>query len=204
MVIDPNDVAGAVSRRLLRACVVPRPIALLSTVSCDGVRTLAPYSSFNTLCSDPPLVGFASSYQVPEEDTLANIRATREFVVNVVSEQMASQINACSTPYPSGVDGFKMSGLTPLPADRVAPPRVRESHVHLECRLARIVELSARPLGATLVIGEVVLFHIDDAITDGGGRVDPRRLQAIGRLGGPLYARTRDLFSMLKPRTYRR
>jgi flavin reductase (DIM6/NTAB) family NADH-FMN oxidoreductase RutF len=125
-------------------------------------------------------------------------------VVNMVSEPMASQMNMCSMAFPSGGDRFKASGLTPVPSARVTPPRVRQSHVSLECRVVRILELSSQPLGSTFVIGQVVLFHIDDTITDGGGRVDPRRLQAIGRLGGPVYSRTRDHFTMLEPQPWSR
>jgi flavin reductase (DIM6/NTAB) family NADH-FMN oxidoreductase RutF len=108
-------------------------------------------------------------------------------------------MNACSGDYPAGTDEFEVSGLTPVASDLVHPPRVRESHVNMECRLLQIVDVSTRPRGGSLVLGEVVRFHIDDSIVE-NFRIDPEKLLAIGRMGGNEYARTRDRFEMIRPR----
>ena len=127
------------------------------------------------------------------------MQATGEFVVNIVSEEIAEQMNLCSGEYPHGVDEFEVSGLTPVPSDLVRPPRVRESHVNMECKLIQILDVSTRPRGGSLIIGEVIRFHVDDAIVD-NFRIDPDKLRAIGRMGGNEYARTRDRFEMIRPK----
>jgi len=198
MVIDPATVSGAASYRWLTSCVVPRPIALVSTISPDGVHNLAPFSFFNAVCGDPPMVCFAPSHRVPPKDTLSNVLANGEFVVNIVSEAVAAGMNACSETFAPDVDEFTISCLTPVPSTLIRPARVRECHVNLECRVRQIIPLSERPDGGSLVLGEVVLFHIDDAVIN-GSRIDMHRLDAIGRMGGPVYTRTRDMFTMPRP-----
>jgi flavin reductase (DIM6/NTAB) family NADH-FMN oxidoreductase RutF len=132
------------------------------------------------------------------KDTLRNIEATREFVVNVVSEEIARQMNVCSADYPPDVDEFIESGLTPVPSDAVAPPRVRESKVSMECRLLQAIHVSPKPLGGSIVLGEVVRFHVQDGLMD-NFKVDPDLLHAIARMGGSTYARTTDRFEMPRP-----
>jgi flavin reductase (DIM6/NTAB) family NADH-FMN oxidoreductase RutF len=198
LIIDPASTPPINSYKLLIGSIVPRPIAFVSTVSAEGVRNLAPFSFFNAICGEPPTVCFASGVRVPGKDTLLNVQATGEFVVNIVSEEIAEQMNLCSGDYPHEVDEFAVSGLTPIPSDLVRPPRVRESHIHMECKLVQIVQVSTRPLGGSLVIGEVVRFHVDDALID-HFRVDPNKLRAVGRMGGNAYTRTRDRFEMIRP-----
>lgn len=198
MTIDPASTSPVNCYKLLVGSVVPRPIAFVSTVSAEGVRNLAPFSFFNAICSEPPVVCFSTSVRVPRKDTLLNIQATGEFVVNIVSEEIAQQMNLCSGDYPQGVDEFDVSGLPPVPSDLVRPPRVGESHVNMECKLMQILEVSTRPRGASLIIGEVIRFHVDPAIVD-NFRIDPDQLRAIGRMGGNEYSRTRDRFEMIRP-----
>jgi flavin reductase (DIM6/NTAB) family NADH-FMN oxidoreductase RutF len=198
MIVDPGSVPPSTSYKLLIGSIVPRPIGFVSTVSPAGVYNLAPFSFFNGVCGDPPVVSFAPNFREPLKDTLVNVQATGEFVVNIVSEEIAEQMNLCSGDYPPGVDEFKVSGLTPIASDLVRPPRVRESHVNMECKVFHIIEVSARPWGGWLVLGEVVRFHIDDAIVD-DFRIDPDKLRAIARMGGNMYARTRDRFEMIRP-----
>jgi len=126
------------------------------------------------------------------------VRATGEFVVNIVSEEIAEQMNLASGEYPAEVDEFDVSGLTAVASDLVRAPRVKESHVNMECRLMRVVEVSTRPRGGSLVIGEVLRFHVDDAIVD-DFNIDPDALRAVARMGGNDYARTRDRFQMTRP-----
>jgi flavin reductase (DIM6/NTAB) family NADH-FMN oxidoreductase RutF len=134
---------------------------------------------------------------------LCNIEATGEFVVNIVSEEFAAQMNMCSADVPPEVDEFALSALTPLSSDLVKPPRVAESKVQMECRLLQIVHVSDKPGGGILVLGEVLRFHVLESLFDdpkGGYKIDPDKLLAIGRMGGPTYTRTRDRFNMQRPK----
>jgi flavin reductase (DIM6/NTAB) family NADH-FMN oxidoreductase RutF len=120
-------------------------------------------------------------------------------VVNVVSEEFVRQMNICSTEFPPEIDEFEASGLTPIPSDVVKPPRVKESHINMECTLVEIVNVSPKPLGGSIVLGEVVRFHVDDALID-NYRIDPDKLHAVGRMGGPSYTRTADRFDLERPK----
>lgn len=197
IVVDPSR-SPTDNYKLMIGSIVPRPIAFVSTVSPDGIYNLAPFSFFNAVCAEPPIITFATGYRVPPKDTLVNVRATGEFVVNIVSEEFAEAMNACSGEYPSGVNEFELSGLTPVPSDLVRAPRVRESHVNMECRVLQILDLSTRPRGGSLIIGEVLRFHVDAAMLS-NFRIDSGQLHAIGRMGGNEYTRTRDRFQMIRP-----
>jgi flavin reductase (DIM6/NTAB) family NADH-FMN oxidoreductase RutF len=198
MIIDPTTVPANVNYRILVSAVVPRPIAFVSTVSAEGVYNLAPFSFFNVVCGDPPVVCFSPIWRNPPKDTITNIRATGEFVVNIVSESFAEKMNICAGEYPSSVDEFTLSGLTPVASHIIRAPRVQEAHVNMECRLMQIVEVSSRPMGGSLVLGEVVRFHVDDAVVS-DFRIDADKLQAVGRMSGYDYVRTRDRFSLVRP-----
>jgi len=198
LTIDPAVQAPHNNYKLLIGCIVPRPIAFVSTLSPEGVRNLAPFSFFNAVCGNPPVVSFASGVRHPPKDTLTNVRATGEFVVNIVTEEIAEKMNLTSGEYPADIDEFEIAGLTPMPSDLVKPPYVRESPVNMECKLIQIVDISANVLGGSLVIGEVIRFHIDSGITN-GFRVDAEKLRAIGRMGGNEYTRTSCRFEMIRP-----
>jgi len=195
---DPASHPPIDSYKLMIGSIVPRPIAFVSTISRDGATNLAPFSFFNAVCAEPPVICFSVGNRVPLKDTITNIRATGEFVVNIVTEAIAEQMNVCSCDYPLGVSEFEISGLTPEPSEIVKPPCVRESPVNMECKLIQIIDVSTRPAGGSLVIGEVVRFHFDRAIAH-NFRVDPDQLGAIGRMGGNEYTRTRDRFEMIRP-----
>ena len=198
LVVDPAATPAALIYKLLIGSIVPRPIAFVSTVSAEGVPNLAPFSFFNAVCAEPPVITFANGYRVPSKDTLANVRATGEFVVNIVTEEIAEAMNQCAGDYPAGVSEFAMSGLTPVASDLVAAPRVRESPINMECRVLQILDLSTKPMGGSLVIGEVIRFHVDSALSS-NFRIDADQLRAIGRMGGNEYTRTRDRFAMIRP-----
>ncbi|MGH9615200.1 MAG: flavin reductase family protein [Acidobacteriaceae bacterium] len=204
--LDPSQEKPQDIYKLLVGVVVPRPIAFVSSMDADGVRNLAPFSFFTVASANPPIVcfcpmmrGASNTGLHPTKDTLRNIIATREFVVNIVSEEFAVQMNACSAELPPDVDEFQVSGLTPVPSDLVRPPRVAESHVQMECRLQQIVHVSTEPLGGSLVLGEVLRFHVSESLLD-NFRIDPDKLRAIGRMAGSTYARTRDRFEMERPK----
>jgi flavin reductase (DIM6/NTAB) family NADH-FMN oxidoreductase RutF len=196
---DPASQPAIASYKLMIGSIVPRPIAFVSTISREGVTNLAPFSFFNAVCAEPPVICFSVSNRVPAKDTITNIRANGEFVVNIVTEAIAERMNVCSGDYRAGVSEFEVSRLTPEPSEIVKPPCVRESPMNMECKVLQIVEVSKRPDGATLVIGEVVRFHFDRAIAD-NFRIDPAKLHAVGRMGGNEYTRTRDRFEMIRPR----
>jgi flavin reductase (DIM6/NTAB) family NADH-FMN oxidoreductase RutF len=197
--VDPAVTPAAQLYKLLIGAVVPRPIAFVSTVSAAGARNLAPFSFFNAICGEPPTICFSTSYREPRKDTFLNIQATREFVVNVVTEKIAAQMNLASGEYQYGTDEFAIAGLTPAPSDVVRAPRVLESPVNMECKLVQMVEISTKPRGGTLIIGEVVRFHVDNSLGE-NFHIEPDRLLAIGRMGGNLYSRTRDRFEMVRPK----
>jgi flavin reductase (DIM6/NTAB) family NADH-FMN oxidoreductase RutF len=200
--LDPNQIAPSDTYKLMIGMIVPRPIAFVSTVDSAGIRNLAPFSYFTGCSTNPPVVCFCAAVRSgprPHKDTLENIRATGEFVVNIVSEEFAEQMNLCSAEVPPEVDEFELSGLTPLASDLVQPPRVAESKVQVECRLREILVVSEKPGGGSLVLGDVLRFHIEESLLD-GYKIDPDKLNAIGRMGGPTYTRTRDRFEMQRPK----
>jgi flavin reductase (DIM6/NTAB) family NADH-FMN oxidoreductase RutF len=202
MIIDPGSTLPSDVYKLMIGAIVPRPIAFVSTRSPDGILNLAPFSFFTAVSANPPVICFSPMIRGANgvrKDTLANIERTREFVVNVVSEDFIQQVNICSAEFPPEVDEFQASGLTPIPSDVVTPPRVKESRINMECRLVQVVHVSSKPLGGSLVLGEVVRFHVDDAVVV-DGMIDPDKLRPVGRMGGPAYIRTTDRFNIERPK----
>ena len=203
MTVDPGSARHIDIYKLMIGSIVPRPIALVSTVSHDGIRNLAPFSFFTGISSKPTLICFCPGPRPaggPRKDTLENISRTKEFVVNIVSEEIAEAMNLTAGEYPPEADEFAIAGLTAIPSDLVRPPRVAESYVNMECRLYLSIEFSELPGGGNLVIGEVLRFHVDDRIVE-NFKIDPDKLRAVGRMGGPTgYTRTRDRFDMIRPK----
>lgn len=202
MIIDPAQHDPRDVYKLMIGSILPRPIAFVSSLSASGIRNLAPFSFFTAISANPPVICFAPMVRPSDgskKDTLRNVQETREFVVNIVSEDFARQMNLCSAEFPPEVDEFEQSGLTPAPSEVVRPPRVAESKVQYECRLVQVVEVSSKPLGGSLVLGEAVRIHIADEVLD-GFRIDPDKLRAIGRMGGPTYVRTTDRFDLERPK----
>jgi len=185
--------------RLFISFIQPRPIALVSTIDEQGRPNLAPFSFYNMISANPPVVVFSPS--IPRDghkkDTLRNIEATREFVIAAVTWPIAEPMNACSTEFERGVSEFEKSGLTPIAATKVKPFLVRESPVNMECRLRQIIAFGDAPGAGHAILGDVLAVHVEDRVlADGDMACDPARLQAVGRLGGSLYTRTTDRFSL--------
>lgn len=200
--IDPGQHHPEDVYKLMIGVIVPRPIAFVSSMDSAGVRNLAPFSYFTGCSTNPPVVCFCAAVRSgprPYKDTLYNIEATGEFVVNIVSEEFAAKMNACSADVPPEVDEFRLSGLTPIPSDLVKPPRVAESKVQMECRLRQTIHVSDQPGGGVLVLGDVLRFHLDESLLN-GFKIDQGKLNAIGRMGGPTYTRTHDRFDMPRPK----
>ena len=201
MIFDPTDKSISETHKLMIGSIVPRPIAFVSTRSKDGKNNVAPFSYFNGVCSKPPTIMFAPArrgWDGEEKDTLINIRDTEEFVVNIVSESFAEKMVMCSTDFDSDVDEFDISKLTPVASQKVSPPGVGESKVSFECKLNQIVEIGDGTAGSGfLVIGTIVLFHIDDNVYD-NGRILLDKLQPLGRLAGNWYTRTTDTLKIIR------
>ncbi len=201
MKIDPKNFEGF--SRVLTGVIVPRPIALVSTKSTDGIVNLAPFSFFNAVAYDPPTVVFSSARRVGEKrekakDTLANIEATGEFVIAVVVDEIAEAMNRTAAEYPTEVNEFEIAGFTEVPSDMVAPPLVAESPVNMECRLVQVVPIGDRDHGHGLVIGEIVRMHVRDDIIN-GHRIDHQKLKPTGRLAGNMYCYTPDTYELIRP-----
>jgi len=202
LIVDPAREDPGNVYKLMIGVIVPRPIAFVSSISSAGVLNLAPFSFFTGISANPPVICFSPMIRGSDsmkKDTLRNIEETKEFVVNVVSEDFAGKMNICSAEFPPEVDEFQVSGLTPVASDLVKPPRVAESHVNMECRLLEIVHVSAKPLGGSIVLGAVLRFHVDNALFD-DFKIDPDKLRPIGRMAGPSYTRTTDRFDLIRPK----
>jgi flavin reductase (DIM6/NTAB) family NADH-FMN oxidoreductase RutF len=196
--IDLSALDSRDAYRLMIDCIVPRPIAFVSTVSPEGIGNLAPFSFFNGIGSAPPSLVFAAGRKRDgsKKDTLINVEATKQFVVNLVSEAMAEPMHQTSAAYPYGVDEMKKVGLTPLPSVRVKPARVKESPVQMECELYSTVDVGGEePGSATLVIGKILLIHVTNSAYK-NGRVDVEKIQPLSRLGGDSYARVSGIFDI--------
>lgn len=187
--------------KLAISFIVPRPIGFVSTLSADGVRNLAPFSFYNMVSANPPVVIFAPSFRRDStgKDSLHNVEAVPEFVVATATEGIAERMNQCSFDHPPQVDEFEASGLTPKPATLVRPSLVAESPVNLECTLIDIKRFGRQPGAGSVVFGQVVAIHVEDRVLAEDGLVDPRKLKAIGRMGRSAYTRTTRCFDMPRP-----
>ena len=200
MYVDPKQTEAANLYKLLIGAITPRPIAFVSTVSKAGINNLAPYSFFTGVSASPPIIGFSPmvNREGRMRDSRLNAEEYEEFVVNVVSEDFVEQMNATAVDVPPEIDEFELSGLTPVPSKLVKPPRVKEAKVSMECRLFKVVEIARETLSGAFVMGEVVQFHVDDDVVD-NYRLDPDKLNTVGRMGGMGYTRTKDRFDLARP-----
>jgi flavin reductase (DIM6/NTAB) family NADH-FMN oxidoreductase RutF len=191
--------------KLMTGIIVPRPIALVSTLDANGAANVAPFSFFCGVGSAPPALAFCPALRSDGErsgqrkDTLRNVEETGEFVVNVVSDEIAAAANATAAEVAPEVSEFELAGLTPLESEVVRAPRVAESPAQMECRLLQIVYTSHQPGGGVLVLGEIVRFHIREELFD-NFRVDPAALDAVGRMAGNTWVRTRDRIELIRPK----
>lgn len=200
MEITPQNLSPELRYKLLTGCVVPRPIAVVSTISTNGVANLAPFSYFNIVGHSPMALSFSVAGQKPDQspkDSLRNVRSpveggTGEFVINIAVESYAQAMAQSAATLPYEVSEFDLTQLTPVPSQIVCPPRIAESPIAFECRTIQIVSIGI----ANLVIGEVVHITIQDQLIDQHFRIDPEKLQAIGRMSGSQYCRTSDRFTM--------
>ena len=204
MEADPATLPWKSVYKLMIGAILPRPIGWISTVDAAGQANLAPFSVFNAVASRPPTVLFCPTireFDAGPKDTLRNVRTTGEFVVNIVTEELAEAMNVSSTEFPPEVDEFLAAGVTAAPSAAVAAPRVAESPIHFECRLRQIVEVGSDPGGGAIVVGRVVHLHVDPSVLVDGDKIDLAALRPIGRLSGAAYCRVTDVFQMPRPKS---
>ena len=204
VIVDPAEQPARQVYKIMTGIIVPRPVALVSTLDRNGVANVAPFSFFCGVGAAPPTLLFCPALRAAEgdptrrKDTLRNVEETGEFVVNVVSDAMAEAANATAAEVPPEVDEFELAGLTAVPSLAVKPPRVAESPAQMECRLMQVIYTSHNPGGGVIVLGEIVRFHVRaDLVQD--FRVDPAGLDAVGRMAGNTWVRTRDRMELIRP-----
>ena len=191
-IIDPKQTPTADLHQYLLGTVAPRPIAFASTVDENGAPNLAPYSFFNCFSSNPPIVVFSSNRRIADlstKDTLQNIEKTGEVAINAVNFSIVRQMTIASINYPKGVSEFVKAGLTPIPSDLIRPFRIKESPAHLECKVKEIVPLGEGGGAGHLIICEVLRMHIQEEVLDENGKINPHKMDLMGRMGRAFYVR---------------
>jgi len=201
--VNPKDVSVKELHGLMLGVVAPRPIAFASTVDEQGRVNLSPYSFFNCFGANPPVMIFSPARRVRDnttKHTLENIRKTGECVINIVNYNIVQQMSLSSTEYSEGVDEFVKAGLTKLDSEIVTPPRVAESPAHFECKVQQIIETGTEGGAGNLIICHVVKAHFSREVMDAEGKIDSYKLDAVARMGGNFYSRSREgLFEVPKP-----
>jgi flavin reductase (DIM6/NTAB) family NADH-FMN oxidoreductase RutF len=204
--LSPGDSEPRQVYKLMTGIIVPRPVALISTVDSNGVANLAPFSFFTGVGSVPPTLLFCPTVRARgrgaendlRKDTLRNVEQTGEFVVNAVSDEISVAANATAAEVAPEVDEFELSGLTPQASELVRPARVAESPAQMECKLLEVIYVSREPGGGVIVLGEIVRFHVRRDLVD-NFRIDPEGLDAVGRMAGNTWARTRERIELIRP-----
>ena len=201
MILDFEKLTPRESYPWMINAINPRPIAWVSTISADGRTNLAPFSFFQGVCASPPTLLFtgANDRTGKKKDSVVNVEQVPEFVVNIVSYALREPMNATSAPLPHGESEFEKFHIATAPSLRVRPPRVAASPVAFECRLDRIVRIGEGPLGGNVVFGTILCAHVSEAVLGPDGKIDPPKLDTIGRMGGDFYSRTTELFVIHRP-----
>jgi flavin reductase (DIM6/NTAB) family NADH-FMN oxidoreductase RutF len=204
MIVSIKNIPTAERQQWLQSAIVPRPIALASTINKQGVVNLAPFSFFNLFSADPPIVIFSPALRVRDgsrKHTLCNIEQVPEVVINLVDEDMLDRVNQSSADYPEGINELLAVGFNPVASTSVQPPRVRESKVSFECRVKEIKPMGKRGGAGNLIICEVLVMHVADSVLDAGGKIDYRKFRPVARLGGDWYCALPEnaIFKLPKP-----
>jgi flavin reductase (DIM6/NTAB) family NADH-FMN oxidoreductase RutF len=198
MQFNPQDLEQTAIYKLLTGIVIPRPIGWISTISEDGINNLAPFSYFNAVGDDPPHVMFSTVHSNnSNKDTLNNVLATKQFVVNMVTEDLVEQMNLTSQPIAANESEFELAGLTPIASSLVKPPRVKECKITMECEMVHHYKLeNSKTGGATIVIGKIVLFHIDESVLLENYKINIETYKPVARLAGSNYSKLGEIFSI--------
>lgn len=201
--LNPEDISTGQLHGYLLGAVSPRPICFASTVDGDGNVNLAPYSFFNVFSAKPPIMIFSPARRVRDnttKHTLENILKTKEVVINIVSHAMVQQMSLASTEYAQNVNEFVKAGFTEIASEKIKPPRVAEAPVQFECKVNEVISLGTEGGAGNLIIAEVVKLHINEAILDSEGKIDPLKIDTVARMGGNWYSRAKEgLFEVPKP-----
>lgn len=196
-----DNISPKTAYKLLSSTILPRPIAFVTSLNSDGQANAAPFSFFNAMGSEPPVIviGFTPQADGSQKDTPNNILMTKEFVVNLVDEPLAAQMNICAATLPSDVDEIALAELETTPSFEIAPPRLTAAPVSLECRYYDDMKLSG---GGRIIVGEVIHFHIKDEVISNTDplRIDVDKLSPISRLSGSKYGRITDQFEIQRPK----
>ncbi|WP_396168257.1 flavin reductase family protein [Flavobacterium sp.] len=203
LTINPKEISTAKLQGYLQSAIAPRPIAFASTIDKNGKPNLSPFSFFNIFSANPPILVFSPARRVRDNSikhTLVNCQDTKQVVINVVNYDMVQQMSLSSTEYADGVNEFEKAGLTAIPSELVKPYRVAESPVQLECVVNQIIPLGSEGGAGNMIICEVVKIHINEAVLDANGIIDPVKIDLVSRLGGNWYSRANQgLFEVEKP-----
>lgn len=206
MRIIPGEIKTAQLHGFLLGAVGPRPICFASTVDVDGKPNLSPFSFFNVFGSKPPILIFSPARRVRDntiKHTLENIYATKEVVINIVNYAMVQQTSLASCEYPPDVNEFEKAGFTAIKSDFVRPFRVAESPAQLECKVLQVIETGKEGGAANLIICEMVCMHLNEAVLNDAGVIDPHKIDLVARMGGDFYCRASGdaVFTVAKPNT---
>ena len=206
MILELKDLTPQQKQYYLQHVIAPRPVCFASTIDKQGNVNLSPFSFFNMFSSNPPIVIFSPARRVRNnttKHTLENVKEVPEVVINIVTYDMVQQVSLASCEYPKEVNEFTKAGFTPIPAQKVKPPMVKESKVKLECKVQEIKPLGNEGGAGNLVICEVLLMHIDDSLLDENNKIDQRKINHVARLGGDWYCKVDEtsLFMVEKPNT---
>ncbi|MBF8265027.1 MAG: hypothetical protein HW384_891 [Dehalococcoidia bacterium] len=201
MKIEPSTLYGKELHDFLSSTVIPRPIAFVSTVNTEGRYNAAPFSAFARLTVDPPVLVLAiGRSKGRKKDTVRNIEAVGDFVVNMVDENIVQAMNQAAAEYPPDVDEIKEVGLTAIKSAKVKSPRIAEAPFSVECKLMQILELGEKPNRSSIIFGHIVMLHVKDEVMT-NGKIDPLKAKIVGRLGdGNLYCYTTNTFSLGRPK----
>lgn len=201
MQFDPNEIDQKAIYKLLTGAVIPRPIGWISSISPDGIPNLAPFSYFNAVGEDPPHVMFSTvRSNDSNKDTLNNVLSTKEFVVNMVTEDTVEKMNRTSEIVAPEISEFELAGLTPIASVKIRPARVAESPITMECQLVHHYTLEGHKHGgATILIGRIVMFHINESVLLDGHKINMDTYRPVARLAGANYSKLGEIFSIKRP-----
>ena len=201
MILDLTQLPPREAYKWMVNSITPRPIAWVSTISAAGKTNLAPFSFFQGVCANPPTVIFCGSNDRTgkKKDSVINVGEVPEFVVNLVPYSLRDAMNLTAATLPYGESEFEKFDIPTEPSRTIRPPRVAAAPIAFECKLDRMVELGGGPLGSNVVFGTILCMHVSEVVLNGEGDIDPVKLDTIGRMGGDLYTRTTELFTMKRP-----
>ena len=198
MEFNPDELDQRAIYKLLTGAIIPRPIGWISTISEEGLLNLAPFSFFNVVGDDPPHVMFSTSQaNNHKKDTLTNVLNTKQFVVNMVTEEFVEQMNITGQNVPHDVNEFELANLTPVASVKIKPPRVQESPISFECELVHHYALENHKFGGnTIVIGRIVMFHFKEEVLLENYKINLENYRPVSRLAGASYSKIGEIFDI--------